>query len=171
MTAARLRPYAPRHAGRLTLLARAATVMSAVVATLFVGGVAFAWWSTSGRGSGTASTGTVVALTATAATPSTTLLTPGGTAPLVMTVKNPNAEAVVLTAVQLDGTRTVAVAGAAGSCTAPPISVSATTSISLPGGGTTTVTVPAAVSLGAAAPTGCQGASFGIPVVLTGRLS
>jgi hypothetical protein len=171
VTALPLRGHDARHAGRRTLLARGATVLSVVVASLFVGGVAFAWWSTTGSGSGTGATGTVVALTTTGSTPSGTALVPGGSAPLVITVTNPNPRAVAVTSVSLDGTRSVGTTGSVGACTAPPLAVSATTSLTVPAGATQTFTVPSAVTLGSGAASGCQGAVFTIPVTLSGRTS
>ncbi len=154
-----------RIGSRLAIVTAAATV--GVVA----GATAFAWWSTTGAATGSASTGAVVSLTTTASTPSGTTLLPGGSAPLVLTVTNPNPMAVVVTSVQLDTTRSVTASGATGSCTSPPLSVAAATSVTLGPGATTTVTVPTAVSLGASAASGCQGATFTIPVTLSGRTS
>ena len=129
---------------------------------------AFAFWSSTGSATGTASTGSVLSLTTTASTPSGATLVPGGSAPLVLTVTNPNPMPVVIGSVRLDATRAVTATGSAGVCTAPPVTVAATTSVTLAAGSTTTVTVPAAVTLGASASSGCQGATFTIPVTLSG---
>ena len=162
------RPRPAHGARRVSRLLVAGAIATASVLT---GGVAFAWWSTTGSGSGSATTGTTVALTTSASTPSGTVLVPGGSAPLVITVTNPNAGSVTITSVQLDTSRSVTVSGEAGTCTAPPLTVSATPSLVLAGGATTTFTVPNAVTLGSAAANGCQGATFTLPVTLTGRTS
>jgi hypothetical protein len=132
---------------------------------------AYGWWSTSGVGEGSSATYSVVALTTTASTPSGTTLVPAGSAPLVVTATNPNPMLVVVTAVELDPDRPVGVTGGVGACVAPPLTVDASTSLTLAAGSTTTLTVPAAVSLGASASSGCQGATFTIPVILSGGTS
>lgn len=150
---------------------RLAVTTAVATAAVVAGATAFAWWTTSGSATGSATTGTVVSLTTTAATPSGSTLVPGGSAPLVLTVTNPNPMPVVVTSVQLDGTRAVTASGATGACVLPPLGVAASTSLTLAPGSTTTVTVPAAVTLGASAASGCQGAAFTIPVTLSGRTS
>ncbi len=158
-------------AGRTRRKARLLAACALTSGTVLGGGVAYAHWTTSGSATGSASTGTTVALTTSAATPSGTALVPGGTAPLVVTVTNPNAGSVLVTSVQLDTTRPVLVSGAVGTCTSPPLTVSAATSLTVAGGATTTLTVPNAVTLGATAASGCQGATFTLPVTLSGRTS
>jgi hypothetical protein len=150
-------------------LRTAAVAVAVGMATVLAGGTAWAWWSSTGTGSGSGTTGNVIALTTTASTPSTTTLLPDGSAPLVLTVTNPNPMPVVVTGVQLDGSRAVGVSGAQGGCATPPLTVNATTNLTLAGGSTTTVTVPAAITLGSTAASGCQGATFTVPVLLTGR--
>ena len=157
-------------AGRTRRKARLLAACALTSATVLGGGVAYAHWTTSGSATGSASTGTTVALTTSAATPSGTLV-PGGTAPLVVTVTNPNPGPVTITSVQLDTTRSVVVSGAVGTCTSPPLTVSAATSLTVAGGATTTLTVPNAVALGTTAASGCQGATFTLPVTLSGRTS
>lgn len=146
------------------------TALVLALLTLPVGGVAWAWWSTSGAGTANGSAIATVALTTTASTANATTLVPGGAADLVVTVTNPNSRAVTLTSATLDSSRTVTVAGAVGPCTAPPLAVSATLDQPLAAGATTTVTLPSAVTLGASAASGCQGASFTVPVTLVGRM-
>jgi hypothetical protein len=147
----------------------------ALVAVLALSAIAaasaYGWWSTSGVGEGSSATYSVVALRTTASTPSGTTLVPAGSAPLVVTVTNPNQMPVVVTAVELDPDRAVGVTGSVGACVAPPLTVDATTNLQLPAGSTTTVTVPVAVTLGASAASGCQGAAFTIPVTLSGGSS
>ena len=153
----------------------AVVAVVAVVALLAIGlltaATAYAYWSSTGSATGVGSTGSVVSLTTTAATPSGTTLVPGGSAPLVLTVTNPNPMTVVVTSVQLDPNRDVEVSGSVGACTAPPLTVDASTSLSLAAHSTATVTVPDAVTLGDSAASGCQGATFTIPVTLSGGTS
>ena len=134
-------------------------------------GAATAWWTTSGAATGSATTGSTVALSARAGTPSGTVLVPGGTAPLVLTVTNPNPVPVVVGSVQRDPGRAVVVTGNVGACVAPPLTVSATTSLTLAPGSTTTVTMPDAVTLDTSVASGCQGATFTVPVTLSGSTS
>ena len=59
---------------------RAAAVATGAALTFIVGGVAFAYWSTSGAGTGSASTGSVVAVKINATSAAVTGLYPGGPA-------------------------------------------------------------------------------------------
>ena len=73
---------------------------------------------------------------------------------------------------QLDPGRAVEVSGSVGACTGAAAHASTrSTSLPLAAGSTATVTVPAAVTLGASAASGCQGATFTIPVTLSGGTS
>jgi hypothetical protein len=157
------RPQRPR-AAVVVLVAVAAVV----AISLLLAATAHAYWSSSGSAIGTAPVGSVVSLTTSASTPSGTTLVPGGSAPLVLTVTNRNPMPVVVGSVQLDASRAVTATGSVGTCTAPPVTVAASTSLTLAPGSTTTVTVPGAVVLGPSAPSGCQGATLTIPVILSG---
>jgi hypothetical protein len=57
---------------------RAAAIATGAALTLIVGGVAFAYWSTSGSGTGSAATGEVVGVTINATSADVTGLYPGG---------------------------------------------------------------------------------------------
>jgi hypothetical protein len=131
-------------------------------------GSAWAYWSTSGSGSGFAKTESVAAVTVDAATGSpSTGLVPGGSADLVLTLNNPNGSAVTIVGVSENGT--VGVVGGNG-CTAAnaTVSVPSQTGLSLPvaPGTGVTVHVPNGVSMSGSSDGGCQGASFHIPVTL-----
>lgn len=134
------------------------------------GGVALAWFTTTGSGSGTASVATSSYIlsveTVTTATPSA-MLTPGASADLVVRVRNDNATAVTITGLSQDGAVVVVDGGA---CTAANAAVSVAElsglSIQIPATTTLDVHVPTAVAMGATADNGCQGKSFQIPVVL-----
>ncbi|MET0234549.1 MAG: hypothetical protein ABW224_07910 [Kibdelosporangium sp.] len=91
-------------------------VAIAAILTLVGGGIAFAYWTSSGTGAGTADTGESTAFTITAGTPVGTI-TPGGPGQAVgFTVTNPSTTAQYLTAVtatlaEPDGTAWVPPAG------------------------------------------------------------
>ncbi|WP_406829449.1 hypothetical protein ABEG17_10610 [Pedococcus sp. KACC 23699] len=169
----------PRHPRRRADAGRrAARALVAVATTLAlsatVGGAAFAVWSSTGTGSGTATTGIVVALTTNSVAAPISGAYPGGPAvDLNLVVSNPNPVPVRITAVSLDGSRSVLVNGASGTCTAPPVAVSATgRSITLAANASNvSITVPGAMTFGTTMASGCQGATFTVPVVLTGQTS
>ena len=131
-------------------------------------GAAFAYWRTTGAGSGSATTGTVQSVTVLAAsgTPAS-LLVPGGSAELLLTISNPNAYAVTLAGITQNGSLTVS--GGSG-CTAANsgVAVAAQTglTVSIPAA-TNTVVVLAGIQMTAASDSGCQSADFRVPVTLT----
>lgn len=137
-------------------------------------GVAQAYWLATGSGTGSATAGTVsslLGLTGTAA--ATDMLVPGGTGALVLAVRNPNDVPVTVQAIST-GAVQVTVQGAAGSCSAsdPAISLVVPTSglpFTIPAKGDVTVTLANAVAMGSTSASGCQSATFGVPVTLTGR--
>jgi hypothetical protein len=134
-----------------------------------IGGTAWAYFTSSGLGSGQGSTGTMstVTLNATAGSPSTPLY-PGGTADVSLELNNPNAYAVTLRSVTGNGTVTPD-AGHTG-CTTTGVTFTPQTGL--------TTTIPAnangdridltgAVTMGTSSSNGCQGATFSIPVTIT----
>jgi hypothetical protein len=86
------------------------SVLVAVAAIVAVGGVAFAYWTSTGTGSGSATTGTSSGFTVTSSAPTGGPLTPGGPAETVgFTVTNPgsgvqNLSSVIVTVANTDGT-------------------------------------------------------------------
>lgn len=155
--------------GALRALVSVATTLAL---SAVVGGAAFAVWSSTGSGSGTATAGSTVALTTSSVTAPTSGAYPGGPAvALALVVSNPNGVPVRITSVALDSTRPVTVTGASGTCATPPVAVSATgLSIALAANASdVAISVPSALTLGAATASGCQGATFTVPVVLTGQ--
>lgn len=152
-----------------------AGVVALVAANALVlgGGVAWAYWSTSGAGTGTGTAGTALAVNGSVAAvaSSSTLLYPGGSAPLIVNVHNPNPFAVRISAITLtNGQPPSSVAGSpknATTCTAAASAVSLVGAASVSGlttavaaGGDATVTLPGAISMGLASDDGCQSASF-----------
>jgi hypothetical protein len=155
---------------------RAAIVSAGVVGLGLVAGPALAYFSAGGIGAASAATTTLQPVTVSSAVPSSSLL-PGTTADLSLTVHNPNSTAVTVTGVSQAGP--VSVTGGSG-CTNDPgwpgapgssgVTVTATPlSIAVAAGATVTVHVPAGASMSSTSATGCQGASFQIPVAVAVR--
>jgi hypothetical protein len=148
----------------LASVAAAAAVMS--------GGVAWAYWSSDGAGSASASTATMQPLSVSALAggdrPTSSLL-PGGTAEVVLRVTNPNAFTVRLYAISAAGTITVD-SGHSG-CTGSPVAFTPPTSPDIPvaGNGTMLVRLADAASMALSAPSACQGATFTVPVTVAAR--
>jgi hypothetical protein len=163
-----IEPATPRQ--RWTRRVAALGVANAVV---MGGGLAYANWTTSGSGSGAASAGTAVAVNGTVASISSspTLLVPGGSAPLIVNVHNPNSFSVKISAVTLTaGQQPSGISGAKtpANCTAVSsgvalANVAATTAfpVTITGGGDATVSMASgAVTMALSSDDGCQGASF-----------
>lgn len=154
--------------------------------TLFLGaGIAYAYWTVSGSGTGSARAATVTNLTISQVTPVPALthqLFPASTGDVVLTIGNPNAFPVTITAITTPATNAtgftdsglnapilgcgtsnslVTWAGIAGSHTlATPLTV-APSNGSNPG--TLTVTLTNAAAMDLAAPAACAGAYFQMP--------
>jgi len=73
-------------------ITKRASVVAVVTAaaTLAAGGLAYAYWATTGTGTGTAASGGVLPLTLTPGTLGTSVLYPSASADVVITVSNPN---------------------------------------------------------------------------------
>lgn len=161
-----------KHAKKLAL--RGSTVLVSALAVTIAGGTAFAFWSTApGSGSGTAAAGQAAALTTTVATASTTsLLYPNGpNADVKLTVANSNPFAVQVTTITA-GTGAVTAAGGTGTCTSTGVSLVTPTGglpFTVPKNDSITVTLTAAAKMDNTSETGCQNATFTIPVSLTGQ--
>jgi len=142
-----------------------------VVVVAAVAGPAGAFWHTSGAGSGSAVTGTVVAVTLSPGT-SSAALNPGGQAGVALTVSNPNISPVLIGSLGLDTSQGIggyAVDAGHASCSVATLSFSTQTN----GGtgwtvpakvgaaaGTLPVSLPTALTMDAAAANACQGAAF-----------
>jgi hypothetical protein len=146
------------------------------VLSLAIGaGTAYAYWASDGSGGGSAGAGDMETVTVEALvqgdTPASTLI-PGGTADVVLRVKNPNPYSVQVYSVTNNGaasadnahpsctTTGVTFAGAPGPLT-PAVSIAANSS--------TLVTLPGAASMDATSQSACQGATFHLPVTLAVR--
>ena len=140
-----------------------------MVLTGTLAGGAYAYWTAHASGSGTATVGTVSPVTVEAAsgTP-TSLLVPNGTADLLVQVTNPNAFAVTIVGISQSGT--VSVTGGTG-CTAANAGVTVPTqaalSVSIASGSHVVAHIPGGAAMSSTSASGCQGASFQIPITLT----
>lgn len=147
---------------------RPTIAMGVVILGVIGGGVAYASWSANGTGVGSAKAGTSVGVTASATTStSSTLLYPGGSAPVVVNIHNPNPFSVKVTAVTLSADATPdSVTGAVG-CTPSNALVSlgaasaSGLSVTIAGGTDGAVTMPGtSASMNIASDNACQGATF-----------
>jgi hypothetical protein len=132
-------------------------------------GFVYAAWTTNGSGSGYAKAGTSQALTTVDVSATTAAsLYPGVTGDVKIQISNPNPYAVRVTAVAGSGTIT-ADAGHSG-CTTTGVSFTDQTglTIDIPASSSTTSTLTGAAAMTNASLNACQGATFTIPVSLTG---
>jgi hypothetical protein len=152
---------------------RRTPVLAGVVVALVIGlgtGSAFAYFGKPAHDAGSARTGmarsiTVVQSTGTAST----TLYPGATADLVVELENPNTFPVDIVGVTGSGPATSS--GGIGSCTTTGVTVPTQNglSIAVAPGVDVVVDIPDGVAMGPSSSSGCQGASFTVPVVLTVR--
>jgi len=151
----------------------------ALLAVLNSGGAgAYAFFTAGGSATGEAVTGELTPVVIQPATTGTlaSTLSPGSTADLIVTVQNPNAFPVTVLSVEQGGG--VTVSGGSG-CTSDPawpgtlgnsgVSVQTTTGLSVPVGAGATVTfhLATAAAMDGTSDSGCQGATFQIPVTVT----
>lgn len=139
------------------------------VIALALAGLVYAAWTTSGSGSGYAKAQTAQQLTTVdvSATTAATLY-PGANGDVEIRIANPNPYPVRVTAVTGNGAIT-ADAGHPG-CVTTGVTFTDQTgqTIDVPAGGQTQTTLNGAASMSNASDNGCQGATFTIPVSLTG---
>jgi hypothetical protein len=131
-------------------------------------GAAFAYWTTGGTGTGTALTATPQSVTLVGATGNvSTKLVPGGTADLLIRLSNPNSFPVTITGIEPNGEAS----GPGGTCTVTGVSVPQRSGLTLTvaAGDTADVHVTDGAAMSAASSSGCQGATFRIPVIVTVR--
>jgi hypothetical protein len=158
------RALSPRRWVRKPLL------FGAVVA-LVVGlgaGTAFAYFTGLGSGSGAASVGTVQSVTVLPATGTVTnLLYPGASGDLLVELDNPNSYPVTI--VGITGNGTVTGSNGVGTCTTTGVTVPTQTglSVTVASGSNVSVVIPDGVSMGTSSDSGCQGATFQVPVTIT----
>lgn len=128
---------------------------------------AYAAWTTNGTGTASAKAGTASPLTTTAAAVTTNLLFPGGTGDVKITINNPNPYNVRIT--QVAGSGTITAAGGTGTCTTTGVTFTTQTgTYDVSANSSATFTLAGAAAMSTASQDGCQGATFTIPVALTG---
>ncbi len=155
----------PSRTPRRHRTGRKVAVLAAGAVVALAASAAFAAWTVSGGGTGTASATSAQNLTTSVAT-TTAALYPGVTgADLYLTVNNPNPFPVTITSVNANGAAT-ADAGHPTCVTTGVTSTTTAVSKVVPAGGSTSFTVPS-VAMSNASDTGCQGATFTIPVTFT----
>jgi hypothetical protein len=134
------------------------------------GGAAYAYFTSSGSGTGAATTGTLGPVTLQAVTggPNNALV-PGGTADVLLDVKNTNAYAVTLVDVDLTSGGTITADAGHSGCTVTGVTLTNQDGLSdnLPANATTAIHLSGAASMSTASSSGCQGATFSIPVTIT----
>ncbi|HEX6489404.1 MAG TPA: hypothetical protein VF137_11120 [Candidatus Dormibacteraeota bacterium] len=148
------------------------SLAAATSGVLLGAGVAFAVWSASGSGTGTAAATVAQGVTLIGVTPTgaNATLYPGGPASAVyFQVSNPNPYAITITGVSW-GTP---VSNSTAQCANTNISLvgspPSAVSISVPANATSaTLNVPGVLVLAHSAPDGCQGVSFNVPMTVTG---
>lgn len=136
-----------------------------------VGGVAYAMWGAPGAGSGSATTGTTVAMTLSPGSPSTALY-PGGQSDVVLTISNPNSSSIHVGSLALNtaqGTGGFAVDAGHSGCAASALSYTTQTNAgagwTVPAkvglvNGSLSVTLSNALTMSTAAASACQGATL-----------
>ena len=156
------------------LATRTAAVTTALCLVTGAAG-AYAYWAATGAGAGSATTGTVKALSAEAlvvsdATGST--LVPGGTADVALRAFNPNPFPVQVYAIGGNGAATADAAHPACLTTgvtfvAPAAPLAPVGNV--PANSSVLSTLHRAAAMSAASQSGCQGATFSLPVTLEAR--
>jgi hypothetical protein len=146
---------------------RRALLIVGAVAALTVGlggGAAFAYFTSHGSGTGSATTGTAQNVTITTNATPAGLLQPNGTGDLVITATNPNNYSVQITALTLGGTVT--------GCTTPAVSLVTPSTSYLPftipaNANSLQLVISGALTMGAGASNDCQNASLTVPLTAT----
>jgi hypothetical protein len=162
------------------LLRRRLLAFVVTASALSATGLVFAAWLTNGTGSATVKAGTASALSTLDASASTSAtLYPGVNGDVAVRISNPNPFPVRVTAISLNGANSD-ITPDAGHSSCSPTGVSFTNQSNLTvdvpaksGGtnGTATATLSGAASMSNASVDACQGATFTIPVTITGGSS
>lgn len=163
----------PRKTSRRLAARTAAATVALCIAT--GAGGAYAYWATAGAGSGSATNGTMETVTVQALVagdgPQGTLV-PGGTADVAVRAFNPNASAVQVYAIRGNGAATAdanhpgcTTTGVAFVDPAAPLAPTVT----IPANSSVLITLPGAAAMSMASSSGCQGATFSLPVTLEAR--
>jgi hypothetical protein len=148
------------------------SLVAAVAAVVLAAGVAFASWTSGGGGQGSARAKTAVALSTVAVPASSASLYPGADAKVTIRVVNDNDFAVRISGVSYGTPSTTTVTSALGACTNgvdAALTFTDQSGLALDVGAHASATFDVdGVHMGGASANGCQGATFTIPVMLTG---
>jgi hypothetical protein len=154
-----------------------ATAAVVTVAVVIGVGLAYASWLASGTGSGYAKAGSAQALSTVDVSASTSAtLYPGVSGDVLLKISNPNPYPIRVTGVSLNGTNASIVAdGSHSGCTTTGVSFTDQTGLTIDvparsGGtdGTVQTTLSGVAAMSNASLDACQGATFAIPVSLSG---
>jgi len=161
-------PSGPQGFGRISR-ATVLIALAALAAALGAAGIAVAAWLSSGSGRPGVSAGNALApTTSTVAGSAVTsgLLVPGATGTAIVTVTDPNPYKVRLLTIAANGAATAT--GGTGTCATTGVTFTAQQpGVTLAPGAGTTLTLAGAVAMSTASETGCQGATFTVPVAVT----
>lgn len=133
-------------------------------------GAAYGYFLGAGSGSGAATIGDDPPVSVVAASGTVTdTLSPGSSGDLLIDVDNPNSFSVEI--VTVTGAGAVTGSGGIGTCTDTGVTVPTQTglSVTVAPGDNVAVQIPNGVSMGATSDSGCQGATFHVPVTITVR--
>jgi hypothetical protein len=149
-----------------------AAVGALLLSVALASSVAFASWVASGTGSGYSKAKTAVALTTIDVSASTTAqLYPGGTGDVLLKINNPNPYNVTVTSVAANGAITSDKGASCNAATGVTYTPPTSPSLVVPAGTSVQFTLTGAVAMSNASADACQGATFTVPVSLTGASS
>ena len=152
-------------------LSRKMAVVSTATGVLMAAGIAVAAWTATGTGSGYAKATSAQPLTTVDVSATTTAtLYPGADGDVQLEIDNPNDYPVRVTDVALDTTGSIAVDGGHAGCNVASVTFTDQSGLTLDVGAGTSApfTLAGAVHMDGTANDACQGATFTIPVSLTG---
>jgi hypothetical protein len=155
--------------GSITKRLTAGTI---VLGVALASSIAFAAWTATGSGAGYTQATNASPLTTVDVSASTAAqLYPGGTSDVKISISNPNPYPVLVTSVSgsgLPGSITSDKVGCSGAGTGVSFTDQTGLSIAVAAGGTTNFTFTGAAAMSNSSANACQGATFTIPVTLSG---
>jgi hypothetical protein len=146
-------------------------MISVAIAVVFGlgSGLAYAYLTSSGSGTARVTVGNdpPISMVSATGTPDSKLF-PGGTADLTLTLDNPNDFPVDVVSIAPDPQGSIKITGEVGDCSVTGVTVNPLTDLSIVvvSGRGVVIHIPNAVSMSATSDSGCQGASFNIPVTI-----